>query len=72
MSITVYTTPACVQCNATKKHLDRRGLEYEVVDLSTNPAVLQALLEEGYSQAPIVRHGDKTWSGYRPADIDAI
>ena len=30
MSITVYTKPACVQCNATKKALDRAGLEYDL------------------------------------------
>ena len=36
MSITVYTKPACVQCNATKKALDRAGLEYDLVDISAD------------------------------------
>ncbi|MBU3687408.1 MAG: NrdH-redoxin, partial [Mycobacterium sp.] len=31
MTITVYTKPACVQCNATYKALDKQGLPYEVV-----------------------------------------
>ena len=34
MSITLYTKPACVQCNATKKALDRAGLEYTSVDVT--------------------------------------
>ena len=33
-SITVYTKPACVQCNATYKALDKQGIAYETVDIS--------------------------------------
>ena len=36
MTITVYTKPACVQCNATYKALDKVGVDYEVVDISEN------------------------------------
>src|SRR5690349_21933047 len=32
MSITVYTKPACVQCNATYRALDKVGVDYQVVD----------------------------------------
>ena len=35
-TITVYTKPACVQCNATGKALDKNGLDYTVVDITTN------------------------------------
>jgi glutaredoxin-like protein NrdH len=72
MSITVYTTPNCVQCNATKKHLDRRGLSFQVVDLSENPEKIEEFRAQGLKTAPIVISGDKIWSGYRPAEIDAI
>ena len=34
MSIIVYTKPACVQCSATFKALDRQGLAYEKVDIT--------------------------------------
>ena len=34
MSITVYTKPACVQCNATYRALDKAGLEYDIIDIS--------------------------------------
>jgi glutaredoxin-like protein NrdH len=72
MSVTVYTTPNCVQCNATKKHLDRRGIPYEVIDLSENQDKLAEFVSMGMSTAPIVDTGSRMWSGYRPADIDAI
>ena len=31
MSITVYSKPACVQCNATYRALDKVGLDYTIV-----------------------------------------
>ena len=34
MSITVYSKPACVQCTATTRALDRQGIDYSVVDIS--------------------------------------
>ena len=34
MAVTVYTKPACVQCTATKKALDRAGVDYETVDIT--------------------------------------
>ena len=37
MTITVYTKPACVQCNATYKALDKQGLSYEIVDITEVP-----------------------------------
>ena len=44
MSITVYTKPSCVQCNATYRALDRQGLAYEIVDLTQDEAALQLSL----------------------------
>ncbi len=72
MSVTVYTTPNCVQCNATKKHLERRGIDFNVVDLSENPDKLEMFLAQGLRTAPIVVTDNGIWSGYRPAEIDAI
>ncbi len=31
MSIIVYSKPACVQCHATTRALDRKGLDYQVI-----------------------------------------
>ncbi len=51
-SITVYTKPACVQCNATYKALDKQGLSYEVVDISQDPEARDYVMALGYLQAP--------------------
>ena len=54
MSITVYTKPACVQCNATKKALDRAGLDYNLVDISVDDEARDYVMALGYVQAPVV------------------
>ena len=69
MSITVYTKPACVQCTATYRALDKVGLEYDVVDISENPEARDFVMALGYLQAPVVVAGDDHWSGFRPDRI---
>ncbi|ROZ88046.1 glutaredoxin-like protein NrdH [Gordonia sp. OPL2] len=72
MTITVYTKPACVQCNATYKALDKQGLDYEIVDISTDDAARDLVMALGYLQAPVVIVGDDHWSGFRPDRIKAL
>ena len=47
MAITVYTKPSCVQCTATYRALDSKGIEYNVLDLSEDPAPPQVLAGKG-------------------------
>ena len=67
--ITVYTTPNCLQCAATKRALDRAGAEYRVVDLAEHSEDLEHLKALGYATAPVVIVGADSWSGFR---IDKI
>ncbi|QIK72606.1 glutaredoxin-like protein NrdH [Propioniciclava coleopterorum] len=71
MSITIYSKPACVQCTATYRALDKLGLAYEVVDLAADEAALLEVLALGYQQAPVVVADDEHWSGFRPDRIQA-
>ncbi|AHB03517.1 glutaredoxin [Brucella ceti TE28753-12] len=36
MNVTVYSKPACVQCTATTRALDRQGIDYKVIDISAD------------------------------------
>ncbi|WCZ33113.1 glutaredoxin-like protein NrdH [Corynebacterium massiliense] len=72
MSITLYTKPACVQCNATKKALDRAGLDYDTVDISANDEARDYVMALGYVQAPVVEANGEHWSGFRPDRIKAL
>lgn len=72
MSVTVYTKPACVQCNATYRALDKRGVAYDVVDVTEDAAALERIKELGYLQAPVVITEDDHWSGFRPDKIATL
>jgi glutaredoxin-like protein NrdH len=72
MSVTVYTKPACVQCNATYRALDRKGIEYKKVDISQDPAALEQIRDLGFMQAPVVITENDSWSGFRPDKIDEL
>ncbi|MBM7366903.1 glutaredoxin-like protein NrdH [Gordonia hydrophobica] len=72
MAITVYTKPACVQCNMTYKALDKAGLEYDVVDISQDDEARDYVMALGYLQAPVVVVGDDHWSGFRPERIKSL
>ncbi|UGT63872.1 glutaredoxin-like protein NrdH [Nocardia asteroides] len=72
MTITVYTKPACVQCNATYKALDKAGVDYSIVDISQNDDARDFVMALGYLQAPVVVAGEDHWSGFRPDRIKAL
>ncbi|RWZ49575.1 glutaredoxin-like protein NrdH [Labedella phragmitis] len=72
MAITVYTKPSCVQCTATYRALDSKGIEYEVFDLSADEKALEAVKSLGYLQAPVVIADEDHWSGFRPDKIEEL
>jgi glutaredoxin-like protein NrdH len=71
-TITVYSKPRCVQCDATYRALDNLGREYVVVDLTEDADARDYVMALGHLQAPVVVAGDKHWSGYRPDQISAL
>lgn len=72
MNVTVYTKPACVQCNATYKALDKAGVVYDVIDISVDAEARDYVMALGYLQAPVVVAGGEHWSGFRPDRIKAL
>jgi len=72
MSIIVYSKPSCVQCVATYRALDNKGLAYKVVDISKDAAALAHLQGLGYKQVPVVMAGTNHWTGFRPDMINQL
>jgi glutaredoxin-like protein NrdH len=72
MSVTVYSKPACVQCTATYRALDRLGVDYQIIDISEDAEALDRVRGMGYMQVPVVVAGDSHWAGFRPDMISAI
>jgi glutaredoxin-like protein NrdH len=71
-TITVYTKPACVQCNATYKALEKNGIAYDVVDITEDAEARDYVMSLGYLQAPVVVAGEEHWSRFRPDEIKKL
>jgi glutaredoxin-like protein NrdH len=70
--ITVYTKAHCQQCVATKRHLDKRGIDYQLSDLEQDEGAAVEAQAYGYRELPIVVAGDDHWSGFRPDKLAAL
>lgn len=72
MTITVYSKPACVQCTATTRALDARGISYSIIDLTEDAGAMEKVTSMGYRQAPVVIAGEAHWAGFRPDMIGRL
>lgn len=72
-TLTVYTKPACVQCTATFRALDKAGVHYQTVDVTQDGEAHDYVLSLGYLAVPVV-HVSPTehWSGFRPDRLAGI
>lgn len=72
MSVTVYSKPSCVQCTATTRALESKGIAYDIIDISEDAAAYDLVTELGYRQVPVVVAGEQHWAGFRPDMIGAL
>ena len=72
MKVTVYSKPACVQCNATYRPLDKAGIDCQVIDMSQDADALEKVRALGHMQAPVIITDNDNWSGFRPDKIREI
>lgn len=69
--LTLFSKHACVQCVATKRHLENHSMAFAVRDIAKDESALAEAQALGYSQAPVVKvEVDGVvvdhWSGFRP------
>lgn len=72
MRITIYTRNNCVQCHATKRAMENRGFDFELINIDNHPEAADALRAQGYRQLPVVVTEDASWSGFRPDMINRL
>lgn len=72
--VTVFSREGCVQCTATYRALDERGIDYRVVDVDElRESAADELRALGFVQLPVVQlDGQAPWSGFRPDRIADI
>lgn len=68
----VYTKNNCVQCDMTKRYMDKNGIQYDTVDITENPEALEMILGLGFSSAPVVISEKGTWAGFQPDKINLL
>lgn len=73
-SITVYTTPLCVPCEALKRALKSRGVAFKTVDLLIDEEAAERLEDEGIRSAPALEIDGKFYVGASLTDerLDAL
>ena len=69
---TVYTKPSCVQCDMTKRYLDKAGVEYNTVDITKDPEALDLILNMGFQAAPVVISDAGNWAGFQPDKLNLL
>lgn len=70
MTVTVYSKKNCVACNQTYKAFDRKGVNYNVIDITADEEAYAKVKSLGYMQAPVVIVSKEDgfedhWSGFR-------
>lgn len=63
---TVYGKPGCVQCDATKRHLDTKNIPYVYEDVTENEAALKWVQDMGYQGVPVIAIGFEHTQGFNP------
>lgn len=62
--VVVYSKPGCGACVASKRVLDKAGVEYRSVDVSVDSAARDMLVERGFSAMPVVAPGEDVGSWF--------
>ncbi|MFD9668807.1 glutaredoxin family protein [Rhodococcus sp. NPDC059968] len=52
---TIYGTPACAQCTAAYRALDKEGLDYTIVEITQDPVAHDYVRGLGYLHGPCLR-----------------
>ena len=72
--VRVFTTTYCSFCYAAKALLDRKGIRYEEIDVTKDPAMKRKVMDEiGWKTVPIILIDGKLIGGFqdlRTLDIE--
>ena len=70
MSVIVYSKNNCINCTATKNELEKRGVNFTEVNMSTNRDALLKVKAMKFREAPVVVTDNDAWSGHNMDKIN--
>ena len=73
-NITVYSKPGCMQWLMTKKHLDKIGAEYSIIDIAEDQKAFDHVVNDlGERSMPVIETSDGVhFTGFRKERLDEI
>ena len=72
-TITVYTKPGCMKCNMTTRLLDKRGIDYRLIDVYEDAAAFAHVTEDlGFRTMPVVETPTDKWCDFRETKIKSL
>lgn len=72
-TVIIYTQPSCGPCFATKRALDRAGVQYTEINLANDPEAREYVKHQlGYMSAPVVVTADEHWTGFQPDKLASL
>ncbi|WP_288503227.1 glutaredoxin family protein [uncultured Cloacibacillus sp.] len=73
MEVKVYSTDTCPWCTKVKEDLDKLGVKYTPVNVSTDRAAAMELVKKTKQMGvPVTTVGDKFVVGYNPSELEAV
>ena len=71
--VTLYSKPNCPKCMATKRAFDKKGINYNYVDVTKSPDAYSYVVETlGYQAVPVVETDTEHWAGYKEEKIKGL
>lgn len=69
----VYTSNGCMQCKFLKDELNRRGIEFEEINVSEDDSARDYLKNMGIMSAPVLMDFEEiVFTGFRPDRLDEL
>ncbi len=69
--VIVFSTPSCVYCNMAKKYFREKGIKFQDVDVSRDPAAARDMIRRsGQQGVPVIDIGGKIVVGFDRLKID--
>lgn len=71
--VKMYSTPACVWCRRAEEYLTKKGVQFEHLDVSSNPAALEEMVNKSKQMGvPVITVDNEVIVGFDQARLDQL
>lgn len=71
--IKIYSTPRCKFCNDAKEYFQKKGIEYQEINVAEDMEAQQEMIQKsGQMTVPVIEIGNKILNGWNQANFEAI